>query len=54
MFRDAYEFLDEKFGSEKTEKSFFFLQNQHKRSQCFSHRYIYDDNKNNYMFIKKS
>ena len=25
MFRDAYEFLDEKFGSEKTEKSFFFF-----------------------------
>ena len=49
-FQDAYEFLNEKLGSKKRENNIF--KTQHKRSQCFLHRYIYG-NKNIYIFIKK-
>ena len=50
-FHDAYEFLNEKSRSEKRENN-FFEKTQHKRWQCFLHRYIHDNNKNIYMFIK--
>ena len=37
--QDAYEFLNEKLRSEKGEKKNFF-KTQHKRWQCFLHKYI--------------
>ena len=43
-----------KSGSEKRENNYFF-KTQHKRRQCFWHRYIYNNNKSIYIqVIKKS
>ena len=39
---------------EKRIKRIIFFVKQHKRSQCFLQSYIYNDNKNIYMFIKKT
>ena len=51
-FFDAYEFSNEKSGSEKREKNFFFCK-LNVKDQYFLHSYIYNDNKNIYKFIKK-
>ena len=41
-----------KSGSEKRENNYFF-KTQHKRRQCFWHRYIYNNNKSIYIKVIK-
>ena len=52
-FREAYEFLNEKSGTEKKEKKLFFCKLNIKNYNVFLHSYIYNDNKNFYMLIKE-
>ena len=50
-FRDVYEFLNEKSGSEKRKELIFckLIIND----QCFLHSFMYNGNKNIYKLIKK-
>ena len=50
-FRDVYEFLNEKSGSEKRKLIFCKLIIN---DQCFLHSFMYNGNKNIYKLIKKN
>ena len=47
---NVYEFSNEKMGSKKRDKNYFFCKLNMK--YCFLHSFIYKDNKNIYKFIK--